>query len=182
MQSNENKWKNLRKRSRELSKTRDVDKLSDIDGVILKSFKPIKSTARTLFKSEGGGKELSKSDRDYKAVGYAVSQKIKGIECELSIDSVVRWFDAHYLWVTGKPCIDYNRWNALNTFRAVMSILNIHEQELAYLLSKWIFTYKELGYEEYLGEYFSLSVLKRAWILDALFNDTPVSKSKKSYY
>ena len=180
MQQENEKWRKLRERSRTL-----VDKDSTIETIntrIIKSFKPIKSNTRTLFQSKGGGNELPKDDREYKAVVYAVTQHIKGIRCDLSIDSLVRWFGIHYEWVTGKPCIDFNRWNALDTFRKVMLTLNISEQELGYLISKWIFTYQELGFENYLDEKFSLSILKRAWILDALFNDTPLSKSKKSYY
>ena len=182
MQQTNDKWRKLRKRSRELYDKDEAGKLDDIDIRILKSFKPIQSSARTLFQAKGGGKELPKNDREYKSVEYSINQYIKGNRCELSIDSLVRWFNVHYKWVTGRPCIDYNRWNALDTFRKVMSTLNIQEQELGYLISKWIFTYRELGYEDYLNEYFSLSTLKRAWILDALFHDTPLSKSKKSYY
>ena len=182
MQQREDKWRKLRKRSRDLFDKDEAGKLNDVDIRILNSFKPIQSSTRTLFESKGGGKELPKNDREYKAVVYVVTQRIKGNRCELSIDSLVRWFNVHYQWVTGRPCIDYNRWNALDTFRKVMSTLNIREQELGYLISKWIFTYHELGYEDYLNEYFSLSTLKRAWILDALFHDTPLSKSKKSYY
>lgn len=176
------KWTKLRRRSRELFNKDEVQHLDDIDVRIMNSFKPIQSNTRTLFSSKGGGKELPKNDREYKAVEYAVVQHIKGIKCDLSVDSLVRWFGAHYEWVTGKSCIDYNRWNALDTFRKVMSTLNVSEQELGYHLSKWLFTYSELGFENYLNEIFSLSILKRAWILDALFHDTPLSKSKKSYY
>ena len=182
MQQNKDKWSQLRRRSRELADRDDTNDVENIDARIKKSFKPIQSGARTLFESKGGGKELSKNDREYKAVVYAVNQHMKGIECELSVDSLVRWFGIHYQWVTGKPCIDYNRWNALDTFRKVMTTLHISEQELGYRLSKWIFTYDELGFGEYLNEPFSLSILKRAWILDALLHDTPLSKSKKSYY
>ena len=182
MQQGKNKWSQLRHRSRKLADRDKTDDLDSIDFRIKNSFKPIQSSARTLFESKGGGKELSKNDREYKAVVYAVNQHMKGAVCELSIDSLVRWFGIHYEWVTGKPCIDYNRWNALDTFRKVLSTLPISEQALGYYLSKWIFTYDELGFGEYLNEPLSLSVLKRAWILDALFHDTPLSKSKKSYY
>lgn len=182
MQQDNDKWRKLRRRSRELFDKEETRSMDDIDIRIVNSFKPIQSGARTLFESKGGGKELPKNDREYKAVVYAVTQHIKGTKCDLSIDSLVRWFGIHYEWVTGRPCIDYNRWNALDTFRKVMSTLNISEQELGYHISKWIFTYPELGFEDYLNEYFSLSTLKRAWILDALFHDTPLSKSKKSYY
>lgn len=182
MQQDKDKWNRLRQRSRQLSNGKNSVSIDDIDTRIVRSFKPIQSSKRTLFESKGGGNDLSKNDREYKAVSYAVSQFIKGISCELSIDSLVRWFGTHYEWVTGKPCIDYNRWNALDTFRKVMSTLQISEQELGYRLSRWIFTYTELGFEEYLNEVFSLSTLKRAWVLDALFHDMPLSKSKKSYY
>lgn len=182
MQQGKDKWSRLRKRSRDLFDKDEVKGMDDIDVRILNSFKPIQSSSRTLFESKGGGKELPKNDREYKAVSYAVTQYIKGARCELSVDSLVRWFGVHYEWVTGRPCIDYNRWNALDTFRKVMATFRISEQELGYRLSKWIFTYTELGFEDYLNEHFSLSTLKRAWILDALFHDTPLSKSKKSYY
>ena len=182
MKQANNRWSELRHRSRQLVNKENGNHLDDIDTRIKNSFKPIKNSARTLFESKGGANELSKNDREYKAVAYAVNQHIKGIKCELSIDSLVRWFGVHYEWVTGKPCIDYNRWNALDTFRKVSTALHISEQELGYLLSKWIFTYNELGFGTYLDEQFSLSILKRAWILDALYSDTPLSKSKKSYY
>lgn len=182
MQQDETKWSRLRKRSRELADKDENSRLDDVDVRIKKSFKPIQSSSRTLFEAKGGGKELSKNDREYKAVVYAVNQHMKGVVCELSVDSLVRWFGIHYEWVLGKPCIDYNRWNALDTFRKVMTTLNLSEQELGYWLSKWLFTYYELGFEQYLNEPFTLSTLKRAWILDALFHDTPLSKSKKSYY
>lgn len=182
MQQGKDKWSKLRQRSRRLIDNEETGTLDSIDVRIKNSFKPIQSSARTLFESKGGGKELSKNDREYKSVVYAVNQYMKGIVCDLSVDSLVRWFGVHYEWVTGKPCIDYNRWNALDTFRKVMTTLNISEQELGYWLSKWLFTYYELGFEDYLKEPFTLSTLKRAWILDALFHDTPLSKSKKSYY
>lgn len=182
MQQGSDKWRRLRHRSRELASKDGVGALDSIDARIKKSFKPIQSPTRTLFESKGGGKELSTTDRAYKDVSYAVTQHMKGIVCNLSIDSLVRWFGVHYEWVTGKPCIDYNRWNALDTFRKVMTNLQISEQELGYRLSKWMFTYSELGFEDYLKEPFTLSTLKRAWILDALVSDTPLSKSKKSYY
>lgn len=182
MQQGKDKWSRLRKRSRDLSNDNQVDDLEDIDIRILHSFKPIKSNTRTLFESKGGGKELPKNDREYKAVVYAVTQHIKGNRCDLSVDSLVRWFGVHYEWLTGRPCIDYNHWNALYTFRNLQSSLGISEQELGYLISKWIITYRELGYEDYLKEHFSLSTLKRSWIVSALFNDLPASKSKKSYY
>ena len=182
MATGSDKWKQLRRRSRELSRKDEVATMDDIDIRIVSSFKPIKSASRTLFESKGGAMELSKNDREYKAVVYAITQYIKGNKCDLSIDSLVRWFGVHYEWVTGRPCIDYNRWNALDTFRKVLTTLNISEQELGYQLSKWIFTYDELGFENYLNEHFSLSSLKRAWILEALFHDTSLSKVKKSYY
>ena len=182
MQQGADKWSNLRRRGRELVDKESVGTLDGIDARIKKSFKPIQSSSRTLFESKGGGKELSKNDREYKAVVYAVNQHMKGVVCDLSIDSLVRWFGVHYEWVIGKPCIDYNRWNALDTFRKVMSTMNISEQELGYWLSKWLFTYYDLGLNDYLKEPFTLSTLKRAWILDALFHDTPLSKSRKSYY
>lgn len=181
MQQKTEKWRNLRQRSRELFTVQD-DTTYPINRRILKSFKPIQSSARTLFEAKGGGKELSPTNRAYKSVQYAVEQYIKGHDCSLSVDAVVKWFGAHYEWVTGKPCIDYNRWNALDTFRKVLKTLDISEQELAYCLSKWLLTYTELGFDKYLEEPFSLSILKRAWILDALFNDSPLSSSKKSYY
>ena len=182
MQQAGNKWNQLRQRSRQLVDKEQSTDLDSIDARIKKSFKPIKSSSRTLFEAKGGGNDLSKNDREYKAVTYAVTQHMKGITCELSIDSLVRWFGIHYEWVTGKPCIDYNRWNALDTFRKVSTNLHISEQELGYLLAKWLLTYDELGFGTYLNEQFSLSTLKRAWILDALYHDTPLSKSKKSYY
>lgn len=182
MHNGKDKWSQLRRRSRELVGKEDFQDLGGIDSRIRNGFKPIKSSARTLFDSKGGGKELSKNDREYKAVVYAVNQWMKGVRCELSVDSLVRWFGSHYEWVLGKPCIDYNRWNALDTFRKVMATANISEQELGYCLSKWLFTYYDMGFEDYLNEPFTLSTLKRAWILDALLHDTPLSKSKKSYY
>ena len=178
----ENKWMKLRRRSRQLFDKQEANELSDIDIRILNSFKPIINNTRTLFQSKGGGNQLSKDEREYKAVTYAVTQYIKGVKCDVSLDSLVRWFPVHYSWVACRNCIDYNRWNALNTFRNVLKHLNIDEQKLAYLLSKWIFTYEDLGYEDYLNEYLSLSTLKRPWILESLVNDEPVSKSKKSYY
>lgn len=182
MQQGKDKWSQLRRRSRELADSENSNGLDNIDVRIKNSFKPIQSAARTLFEAKGGGKELSKNDREYKAVSYAVNQYLKGVSCELSSDSLVRWFGVHYEWVIGKPCIDYNRWNALDTFRKVMSTFNLSEQELGYRLCRWLFTYQELGFEEYLNEPFSLATLKRAWILEALYHDTPLSKSKKSYY
>lgn len=182
MQQETNKWTRIRRQSRELFNKDEVRNMQDIDIRIINSFKPIQSNSRTLFESKGGSKELSKNDREYKAVEYAVTQYIKGTKCDISLDSLVRWFGVHYEWVTKKPCIDYNRWNALDTFRKVISALNISEQELGYCLSKWLFTYSELGLEDYLNEIFSLSTLKRAWILDALYHDTPLSRTKKSYY
>ena len=182
MQQGADKWGRLRQRGRDLSNKDGSSNADGIDARIKSSFKPIKSCSRTLFESKGGGNELSRNDREYKAVAYAVNQHMKGIVCELSIDSLVRWFGAHYEWVMGKPCIDYNRWNALDTFKKVMSVRNISEQELGYWLSRWLFTYYDLGFDKYLKEPFTLSTLKRAWILDALFSDTPLSKSNKSYY
>lgn len=182
MQQGKTKWTQMRQRSRKLVERDPQINLYDRDTRILSSFKIIQPASRTLFETKGGGKELSKNDREYKAVFYAVNQYLKGEKCELSIDSLVRWFGTHYEWVTGKPCIDYNRWNALDTFRKVLATLRISEQEFAYHLAKWILTYEELGFDKYLEEPFSLSTLKRMWILDALYHDTPLSKSKKSYY
>lgn len=174
---NETKWQNLRRRSKE----RFSEEPADIDSRIVGSFKPIKSGPRTLL-GTGGSKGLSSKELAYKNVRFAVVQYIKGNTCELSIDDVVKWFDAHYQWVLGRACIDYNRWNALKTFSNVLDTLGSSEQELAYELSKWIFTYSDLGFEEYLEEKFSLSSLKRQWILDALIHDTPAKKSSRSYY
>lgn len=174
----QDKWNELRRRSQQMVKTRDENtgfsQSQVIDSLI--KFKPKK----TLFGQSFGG--LSKEEQAYVYVGTAIRKWIDRQPIDVSISDLIVFFRMHYNHIEGKQCIDYNYWNAQNTFKNVVAELNITYQELAYLLAKWFITYYQLGYDKSVEQSFCLASLKRMWVIHGLYEDLPANRKKTSYY